>query len=57
MSLSKTQETGWPYTIAARAARATEDVMTAFLPIVLGQGALQGHLVAPKLQDLQRRQV
>ena len=29
------------YTIAARAAGATEDVMTAYLPIVLGQDALQ----------------
>jgi hypothetical protein len=29
------------YTIAARAARATEDVMTAYLSIVLGQDALQ----------------
>jgi hypothetical protein len=29
------------YTTAARAARATEDVMTEYLPIVLGQGALQ----------------
>jgi hypothetical protein len=34
---------GWlvVYTTAARAARATEDVMTAYLPIVLGQDALQ----------------
>jgi hypothetical protein len=34
---------GWlaVYTIAARAAGATEDVMTAYLPIVLGQDALQ----------------
>jgi hypothetical protein len=34
---------GWLaiYTTAARAARATEDVMTAYLPIVLGQDALQ----------------
>jgi hypothetical protein len=34
---------GWMvvYTIAARAAEATEDVMTAYLPIVLGQDALQ----------------
>jgi hypothetical protein len=34
---------GWlaVYTIAARAARATEDIMTAYLPIVLGQDALQ----------------
>jgi hypothetical protein len=33
---------GWlaVYTTAARAARATEDVMTAYLPIVLGQDAL-----------------
>jgi hypothetical protein len=29
------------YTTVARAARATEDVMTAYLPIVLGQDALQ----------------
>jgi hypothetical protein len=29
------------YTTAARGARATEDVMTAYLPIVLGQDALQ----------------
>jgi hypothetical protein len=29
------------YTTAARAAGATEDVMTAYLPIVLGQDALQ----------------
>jgi hypothetical protein len=29
------------YTTAARAARATKDVMTAYLPIVLGQDALQ----------------
>jgi hypothetical protein len=29
------------YTTAARAARATEDVMTAYLPMVLGQDALQ----------------
>jgi hypothetical protein len=29
------------YTTAVRAARATEDVMTAYLPIVLGQDALQ----------------
>jgi hypothetical protein len=29
------------YTTAARAARATEYVMTAYLPIVLGQDALQ----------------
>jgi hypothetical protein len=29
------------YTTAARAARATEDVMTAYFPIVLGQDALQ----------------
>jgi hypothetical protein len=34
---------GWlaVYTTAARAAGATEDVMTAYLPIVLGQDALQ----------------
>jgi hypothetical protein len=34
---------GWlaVYTTAARAARASEDVMTAYLPIVLGQDALQ----------------
>jgi hypothetical protein len=34
---------GWlaVYTTAARAARATEDVMIAYLPIVLGQDALQ----------------
>jgi hypothetical protein len=34
---------GWLaiYTTAARAARATKDVMTAYLPIVLGQDALQ----------------
>jgi hypothetical protein len=34
---------GWlaVYTTAARAARATEDVMTAYLPIVLGQDTLQ----------------
>jgi hypothetical protein len=34
---------GWLaiYTTAARAAGATEDVMTAYLPIVLGQDALQ----------------
>jgi hypothetical protein len=34
---------GWLviYTTAARAARATEDVMTAYMPIVLGQDALQ----------------
>jgi hypothetical protein len=34
---------GWlaVYTIAVRAARTTEDVMTAYLPIVLGQDALQ----------------
>jgi hypothetical protein len=34
---------GWlaVYTIATRAAGATEDVMTAYLPIVLGQDALQ----------------
>jgi hypothetical protein len=34
---------GWlaVYTTAARPARATEDVMTAYLPIVLGQDALQ----------------
>ena len=34
---------GWfaVYTITARAARATEDVMTVYLPIVLGQDALQ----------------
>jgi hypothetical protein len=34
---------GWlaVYTIAARAAGASEDVMTAYLPIVLGQDALQ----------------
>jgi hypothetical protein len=34
---------GWlaVYMTAARAARATEDVMTAYLPIVLGQDALQ----------------
>jgi hypothetical protein len=33
---------GWlvVYTTAARAAGATEDVMTAYLPIVLGQNAL-----------------
>jgi hypothetical protein len=29
------------YTTATRAARATEDVMTVYLPIVLGQDALQ----------------
>jgi hypothetical protein len=40
MSLSKTQEAGWLYTTADRAAGATEDVMTAYLPIVLGQDAL-----------------
>jgi hypothetical protein len=34
---------GWlvVYTTAARVAGATEDVMTAYLPIVLGQDALQ----------------
>jgi hypothetical protein len=34
---------GWlaVYTTAARAAGATEDVMTTYLPIVLGQDALQ----------------
>jgi hypothetical protein len=34
---------GWlaVYTTAARADGATEDVMTAYLPIVLGQDALQ----------------
>ena len=34
---------GWfaVYTTATRAAGATEDVMTAYLPIVLGQDALQ----------------
>jgi hypothetical protein len=34
---------GWlaVYTTAAQAAGATEDVMTAYLPIVLGQDALQ----------------
>ena len=34
---------GWlaVYTTAARAAGASEDVMTAYLPIVLGQDALQ----------------
>jgi hypothetical protein len=34
---------GWlaVYTTAARAAGATEDVMTAYLPIVLGQDVLQ----------------
>jgi hypothetical protein len=34
---------GWlaVYTTAARATGATEDVMTAYLPIVLGQDALQ----------------
>jgi hypothetical protein len=34
---------GWlaVYTTAARAARATEDVMTTYLPIILGQDALQ----------------
>jgi hypothetical protein len=39
-SLSRTQ--GWlaVYTTATRAAEATEDVMTAYLPIVLGQDAL-----------------
>jgi hypothetical protein len=43
-SQSKTREAGWPsilYTTAARAAGATEDVMTTYLPIVLGQDALQ----------------
>src|SRR5688572_2420382 len=36
---------GWlvVYTTAARAAGATEDVMTAYLPIVLGQDALNGY--------------
>jgi hypothetical protein len=38
-SLSRTQEA--VYTTAAWAAGATEDVMTAYLPIVLGQDALQ----------------
>jgi hypothetical protein len=39
----KQDSRGWlaVYTTAARAARATEDVMTAYLPIVLGQDALQ----------------
>jgi hypothetical protein len=34
---------GWlsVYTTVAQAAGATEDVMTAYLPIVLGQDALQ----------------
>jgi hypothetical protein len=34
---------GWlgVYTTAAQAARATEDVMTAYLPIALGQDALK----------------
>jgi hypothetical protein len=34
---------GWlaVYTTAAQAAGATEDVMTAYLPIILGQDALQ----------------
>jgi hypothetical protein len=42
MSLSRIQEAGWlstPRTVA-RAAGATEDVMIAYLPIVLGQDAL-----------------
>jgi hypothetical protein len=39
----KQDSRGWlaVYTTAARAAGATEDVMTAYLPIVLGQDALQ----------------
>jgi hypothetical protein len=39
----KQDSEGWlaVYTTAARAAGATEDVMTAYLPIVLGQDALQ----------------
>jgi hypothetical protein len=41
MSLSRTR--GWlvVYTTTAQTARATEDVMTTYLPIVLGQDALQ----------------
>jgi hypothetical protein len=40
---TKQDSGGWlvVYTTAARAVRATEDVMTAYLPIVLGQDALQ----------------
>jgi hypothetical protein len=42
MNLSRIQEAGWAvYTTAARDAGASEDVMTAYLPIVLGQDALQ----------------
>jgi hypothetical protein len=39
----KQDQGGWlaVYTTAARAAGATEDVMTTYLPIVLGQDALQ----------------
>jgi hypothetical protein len=46
---------GWldVYTTAARAAGATEDVITAYLPIVLGQDALQwlGHLPQHFIDD------
>jgi hypothetical protein len=41
-NLSRTQEAGWPsIRPPRRAAGATEDVMTAYLPTVLGQDVLQ----------------
>ena len=44
---------GWlaVYTTAARAARATEDVMTACLPIVLGQLQWLRHLPRHRIND------
>jgi hypothetical protein len=39
----KQDQSGWlaVYTSTARAAGATEDIMTVYLPIILGQGGLQ----------------